>query len=141
MDGFSREPNEVTLGRSIVLTLRGHQPVGGGSSARWDWRRAIADRARAARAEHALGEVPVSSIFEVDVVFFLSPARARAVDVDNLVRPVLNTLFDSRDEQADRTLTATLFDAEDARIHRLLVEKRTVDDPAQEGIEVVVRWS
>jgi hypothetical protein len=124
----------------VVMTLRGHRPVGGGSSARWDWRRAIADRAREVRAEHALGEVSVSSAFEVDVLFFLMPARAGDADVDNLVRLVLNTLFDSRDEQADRTLTATLFDAEDARIHRLLVEKRTVTHPHEEGIEVVVRW-
>jgi hypothetical protein len=60
--------------------------------------------------------------------------------VDNLARPVLNTLFDSRDEQADRTLTGTLFDAEDAQIHRLILEKRVGAHPAEEGIDVTVRW-
>jgi hypothetical protein len=78
--------------------------------------------------------------FELEIVFLLLPARAHDADVDNLARPVLNTLFDSRDEQADRTLTATLFDAEDAQIHRLILEKRVVTDPAQEGIDVIVRW-
>jgi hypothetical protein len=33
-----------------------------------------------------------------------------------------------------------LFEAEDAQIHRLILEKRVVTDPAQEGIDVIVRW-
>jgi hypothetical protein len=70
---------------------------------------------------------------------FFPDGRATLM-VDNLVRPLLNTLFDSRDEQADRALTATLFDAEDAQIHRLIIEKRVVADPAEEGIDVTVRW-
>lgn len=78
--------------------------------------------------------------FELKIDFMLLPIRARDADVDNLARPVLNTLFDSRDEQADRTLTATLFDARDAQIHRLILEKRVVADPAEEGIDVIVRW-
>jgi hypothetical protein len=45
---------------------------------------------------------------------------------------VLNTLLDSRDEQADRTVTARLFDAEEAQIHRLILEKRVVTDPIEE---------
>jgi hypothetical protein len=52
----------------------------------------------------------------------------------------LNTLFDSHDEQADRTPTAILFDAEDAQIHRLILENRVMADPAEEGIDVTVRW-
>jgi hypothetical protein len=78
--------------------------------------------------------------FELEIVFLLLPIRARHADMDNLARPVVNTLFDSRHEQADRTLTATLFEAEDAQIHRLILEKRVVADPAEEGIDLIVRW-
>jgi hypothetical protein len=133
---MSRPP--IVVG-SVTLGVRGVSPVGGGSSARWAWRRAIAQQARRIRREHRLGEVSPDAAFELEVVFFLLPARGHA-DVDNLSRPVLNTLFDSRDEQADRTLTATLFDAEDAQIHRLILEKRVVTDRAEEGIDVTVRW-
>lgn len=101
--------------------------------------RAIAEQARRNRSERRLGEVSPDAAFELEVVFLL-PARARHADVDNLARPVLNKLFDSRDEQADRTLTATLFDAEDAQIHRLILEKRAVTDSAEDGIDVTVRW-
>jgi hypothetical protein len=79
-------------------------------------------------------------MFAVGVRFSLLPRRALGADLDNLVRPVLNTLFSSRDERSDLTLTGALFGAEDARIYRLVVEKRVVEDPAREGVEVVVRW-
>lgn len=125
---------------SVTLKVRGVSPVGGGSSARWAWRRAIAQQARGIRSEHRLGAVSPHAAFEFESDFLLLPIRARDADVDNLARPVLNTLFDSRDEQADRTLTATLFDAEDAQIHRLILEKRVVTDSAEEGIDVTVRW-
>lgn len=134
---MSRPPTVVG---SVTLGVRGVSPVGGGSSARWAWRRAIAQQAGRIRSERSLSAVSPEAAFELEVVFFLLPARARDADVDNLARPVLNTLFDSRDEQADRTLTATLFDAEDAQIHRLILEKRVVADPAEEGIDVTVRW-
>ena len=114
--------------------------MGGGSSARWDWRRAIAARAREIRRSEALAAVPSETAFEVEVRLFLTPRRALGADLDNLVRPVVNTLFESRDEQADRTLTAALFSAEDARIYRLVVEKRAVEEPAEEGVDVLVRW-
>jgi hypothetical protein len=127
--------------RSVVFDVRGRPPVGGGSSARWEWRRALADRARRIRSEHRLSAVSPTATFHVDVRFLLLPRRALGADLDNLVRPVLNTLFSSRDEQTDATLTGTLFGAEDARIYRLAVEKHVVDDAADEGVEVVARWS
>jgi hypothetical protein len=128
------------LERSVVLEVVGRSPVGGGSSARWEWRRALAERARQLRGTHGLAAVSPTATFAVGVRFSLLPRRALGADLDNLVRPVLNTLFSSRDEQSDLTLTGALFGADDARIYRLVVEKRVVEDPAREGVEVVVRW-
>jgi hypothetical protein len=126
--------------RSVVFEVRGRPPVGGGTSARWEWRRALADRARRVRSDHRLSVVSPTATFDVVVRFLLLPRRALGADLDNLVRPVLNTLFSSRDEQADATLTGTLFVADDARIYRLAVEKRVVEDAADEGVMVVARW-
>jgi hypothetical protein len=126
--------------RSVVVGVRGRPPVGGGSSARWEWRRAVAERAREVRRSNGLAAMTGSETFEVGVRFFLLPRRALGADLDNLVRPVLNTLFSSRDEQVDPTLTATLVSVDDARVYRLVIEKRVVEDPAAEGVEVVVRW-
>jgi hypothetical protein len=126
--------------RSVVFEVHGRPPVGGGSTARWEWRRALAERARRIRSEERLAAVSPTATFHVVVRFLLLPRRALGADLDNLVRPVLNTLFVSRDEQADRTLTGALFAADDARIYRLAVEKRVVEDAADEGVEVVARW-
>jgi hypothetical protein len=124
----------------VVFAVRGRPPVGGGSSARWEWRRALADRARRIRSDHRLAAVSPTATFHVVVRFHLLPRRALGADLDNLVRPVLTTLFSSRDEETDATLTGTLFGADDARIYRLAVEKQVVDDAADEGVEVVARW-
>jgi hypothetical protein len=126
--------------RSVTIEVRGRAPVGGGSATRREWRRALADHARRVRRDRRLAEVPDDVTFAVGVRFRLLPRRALGADLDNLVAPVLNTLFNSRDEQSDPTLTATLFHADDARIYRLIVEKRVVEDAADEGVDVVVRW-
>jgi hypothetical protein len=140
--GRPAAPDETTPDRGRLCHPRATRRVtgGSGSSARWAWRRAIAQRAGRIRSENSLGAVSLDAAFELEDVFLLLPVRARNADVDNLARPVVNMLFDSRDEQADRTLTATLFDAEDAQIHRLILGKRVVADPAEEGIDVTVRW-
>jgi hypothetical protein len=126
--------------RSVTFEIRGRPPVGAGSSARAEWRRALADRARRVRSDHRLAAVSPTATFHVDVNFLLLPRRALGADLDNLVGPVLTTLFSSRDEGGDATLTGTLFGADDARIYRLAVEKHVVDDAADEGVEVVARW-
>lgn len=63
-----------------------------------------------------------------------------SADLDNMVKPVLDTIFHSRDEQLDPALTGALLPVDDASIHRLVVEKHRAEGPQDEGVRVVVRW-
>jgi hypothetical protein len=56
------------------------------------------------------------------------------------VKPVLDTLFRSRDEQLDPRLTAVLLPVDDAAIQRLSVEKLVADGADDEGVTIEVRW-
>ena len=76
----------------------------------------------------------------VDVVFRIAEPRFASSDLDNLVKPVLDTLFRSRDEQLDPTLTAALLPVDDAAINRLVVEKQQAAGTEDEGVTVEVRW-
>jgi hypothetical protein len=73
-------------------------------------------------------------------VFRIREPRFSSSDLDNLVKPVLDTLFRSRDEQLDPSLTATLLPVDDAMIHRLVVEKDRAAGIEGEGVSVSVSW-
>jgi hypothetical protein len=60
---------------------------------------------------------------------FSSFPQGRATLMWTISRGRLNTLFDSHNEQVDRTLTAILFEAEDAQIHRLILENESWQTP------------
>lgn len=78
--------------------------------------------------------------FTVEVAFLMTPSDlARpAVDLDNLVKPVLDTLFTS---QNVRRLTGVLLPAvNDTRVFRLLIEKVEVDSPDDQGANVTISW-
>jgi Holliday junction resolvase RusA-like endonuclease len=76
----------------------------------------------------------------VNVVFRIAEPRFASSDLDNLVKPVLDTLFRSRDEQLDPSLTAALLPLDDAAINRLFVEKQRAEGSDDEGVTVEVRW-
>jgi hypothetical protein len=61
-----------------------------------------------------------------------------AVDLDNFVKPVLDTLFTS---QNVRRLTGVLLpDVNDTRVFRLLIEKGEVDSPEDQGADITISW-
>jgi hypothetical protein len=73
-----------------------------------------------------------------EVVFYL---RADRADLDNLAKPVLDTLFRvSYPQVRDMTLTATLFQVDDSRVCFLKLEKRLVIAPTDEGADVIISW-
>lgn len=76
----------------------------------------------------------------VNVVFRIAEPRFASSDLDNLVKPVLDTLFRSRDEQLDPSLTAALLPLDDAAIKRLVVEKQRAVGSDDEGVTVEVHW-
>jgi Holliday junction resolvase RusA-like endonuclease len=124
--------------RVVTISVVGRTPLGGGSSSRRQWREAISGAARAVAPDPR--EVPPRAPISVDVVFRIAEPRFASSDLDNLVKPVLDTLFRSRDEQLDPTLTAALLPVDDAAINRLVVEKQPVEEIDDEGVRVEVRW-
>jgi Holliday junction resolvase RusA-like endonuclease len=124
--------------RVVAIAVVGRTPLGGGSSSRRQWREAIRQAAVAVAPDPR--EVPPGAALRIDVVFRIAGPRFDSSDLDNLVKPVLDTLFRSRDEQLDPTLTAALLPVDDAAIHRLVVEKQQADGTDDEGVTVEVRW-
>jgi Holliday junction resolvase RusA-like endonuclease len=79
--------------------------------------------------------------FALDAVFHLVPGRFERADLDNLAKPVLDTLFVSKDVQVrSEELTGALCQLDDCQVWRLTAEKRPVEDVAKEGVEVRLTW-
>jgi hypothetical protein len=77
----------------------------------------------------------------VELRFFFTPEALAQVDLDNLAKPVLDTLFLSRYPQVkDRSLTGAAFRLDDDRVYSLNLAKLPVEDESEEGVSVVVTW-
>jgi Holliday junction resolvase RusA-like endonuclease len=88
-----------------------------------------------------LTQVPDTAVFSVEIVFYLTTDHSRRVDLDNLAKPVLDTLFLPRHAQVkDRSLTGALIEIDDSRVHRLVTEKRIVSAKSEEGLDAAVTW-
>jgi len=100
----------------------------------------MAEAAIAQRAEGEPQGISQSTRFSVEIVFLMMDSRLGPADLDNLAKPVLDTLFRSRHPQKDRSLTGALVDVDDDRVFKLLLEKRSVVAEGDEGIDVCVTW-
>lgn len=124
----------------IEISVRGMAPKPW-ATGELPWRRLVSDScAELTSIDHeALQDV---AAFEVTLVFFLSPARCQDTDLDNLAKPVLDTIFlIDRPQTQDRTLTGALVKRNDNAIRRLTLEKRPVHEPAELGVDILVEWS
>ena len=125
---------------SISFRVRGHKPIAWGNN-EWDWRRAVADEARRLRYKVDAHNISARTSFIVEILFLLCPHYIKEVDIDNLAKPVLDTIFKSRNSQVhDRYLTGALFDVDDDQVIRLVLEKREVTHTGEEGIDVAITW-
>lgn len=124
--------------RSIAFRVLGMAPITGGRG-RWAWRKRMAEEARSARG--SLAALGPETRFTMELVFHIDPLRIERMDVDNLIRPVFDTLFVPTDPQLRiEGLTGALFDLDDGQVYRLIVEKRGAADPSQQGLEVRLTW-
>ena len=126
---------------TISFSVIGQSPVPWGSD-EWRWRRAVADKAREIGAKQIGALPPDDSRFEIDIIFHLSPATLDRADLDNLAKPVLDTIFRPRNAQVeDMSLTGALFPTiDDDRVFRLTLEKKVAPDPDDQGIDILVIW-
>jgi len=71
----------------------------------------------------------------------MTASHIEHVDLDNLAKPILDTLFHPRHPQVkDMSLIGALFDVDDDRIFKLNLEKRLVTPDTEEGIDVTIAW-
>ena len=120
----------------ISISDRGikHAPWGNNE---WNWRKAIADAAKEKRID------VISSFlnFSVNIVFYLMKTTLDRSDLDNLAKPVLDTLFLPNNPQVkDKALTGALFEIDDNRVFKLSLEKLLVSTNHEEGAEIIISW-
>ncbi len=102
------------------------------------WREAIRDAVKATYPEAPFPEPRPETKFEVEVTFRMtSEDLARpAFDLDNFVKPVLDTLFTS--QNVSPAVTRVLLPVNDTWIFRLVAEKVGVETPQDQGADITV---
>lgn len=125
---------------NLRVVVQGMTPIPWGSN-EWAWRKAIAEQARAERLHQQMAPAVSTTRFSVAIVFFMTAAHIQRADLDNLAKPVLDTLFLIRNAQVrDMSLTGALFDVDDARVFKLSLEKEVVPNAQHEGVQVTISW-
>src|SRR5437764_987868 len=118
---------------SLTVTVRRATPVPWACGENeWAWRRRVAEAARRVRASNEPQDVSQWAIFSVEVTFWMGTTRIGLADLDNLAKPVLDTLFRIRRPQVkDLRLTGVLFDVDDARVFGLTLKKLPAERSAE----------
>lgn len=125
--------------QTLAVTVRGMTPKPWGSNEK-KWRQLLADEGRRVRLVAQVPPVSLATHFRVEIIFFMSGARVEGADLDNLAKPVLDTIFRSRYPQVELSLTGSVFDVDDDRVFSLGLEKRRVSTSPEEGVDVLVSW-
>lgn len=124
---------------SIKISVQGEKPVPWGCN-EWDWRRVVAKQARQVRSQ-IQGTISTNAQFSVALIFLIGEDYIGRTDLDNLAKPVLDTLFQIRNAQVkDPSLTGALFDVDDDQVFKLNLEKRLVSSEEEQGVEISIVW-
>lgn len=121
----------------VQIRVRQMTPSPWGSN-EWEWPKLLAQQARLCEVDRA--GISSKTRFSVRVRFFLGRNLSRA-DLDNLAKPVLDTLFQPYQPQVkDLSLTGALFQVDDSSVYQLCLEKLLVSDPSEEGADISIFW-
>jgi hypothetical protein len=127
--------------KRVELSVRGVLPTPWGAGEQeWRWRAALAAEAsRVIREGGPLG-FHLFAEFRVEIVFYLTDVAHRSCDLDNLEKPVLDTLFKEMRQQAPVDgITGAMFEAYDSRV----MEMHSKKDRAPvggEGADISITW-
>ena len=116
------------------IEVRGHPARVNGIG----WRKAIRDEVEAKYRQAPFTEPPPETKFDVEVSFRMTPedlARP-AFDLDNFVKPVLDTVFTS--QNVSPGVTGVLFPVNDTWVFRLVLQKVGVETPEDQGADITV---
>ena len=123
----------------VRVCVRGTRPVPWGDNNQWEWRKALYNEARGHLS--SVGSVSNETKFHVSIIFFREKTP-KEPDIDNLAKPVLDTIFCSRHYQGPTpSLAGALFNVDDEQVFRLELEKRLVSTRADEGVDITVKWA
>jgi Holliday junction resolvase RusA-like endonuclease len=120
----------------ITLSVRGVTPKVWGNRG-IEWRSAVALKARSVPRPD---DIDSSSEFRVEAVFYTLLPYGRSGDLDNLAKPVLDTLFHGSHIQGESSLAGALFDVDDGQVTDLRLRKAIVSSPKKEGVDLTIRW-
>ena len=81
----------MSMNPRLTFQVRRSSPAPWGSN-EWAWRSALATEARAV-ASSVQGWPIIGACFVVKLTFYLAPSTWERVDLDNLAKPVLDTIF------------------------------------------------
>jgi Endodeoxyribonuclease RusA len=102
------------------------------------WREAIRDEVKATYPQAPFPEPAKETKFEVEVTFRMTPddLRRPAFDLDNFVKPVLDTLLTS--QNVSPRVTGVLLPVNDTWVFRLVLEKVKVETAQDQGADITV---
>lgn len=111
--------------------------------AEMDWRKELVEASKSARGSPPEPEEQPKLRYRVELDFFVSDA---SLDLDNLTKPVLNTLFspgpplDNQDPWKE--VIGQVFPAAyDSRVFELVQRKTVIPGSERQGIRVKVSWT
>ena len=122
------------------ISVRGRTPAPWGVKNQWEWRDCLTAQTWSIRSLVDQQQIQETSEFHVKVVFWMTEPHVKHADLDNLAKPVLDTLFLIRNAQCGDSRTGALFDVDDNRVFELTAEKRIVPLCEEEGVDVTVAW-
>ena len=120
----------------VEFEIRGMAPRTDGDSMR-PWRNYIAEKAKEKRIKADLPtshrKVNASTCFEISLVFYLLKVDINNRDLDNLAKPVLDTIFHS---QGSSHPHEALYDIDDSAVWKLHLEKREAPSEEKAGVSM-----
>ncbi len=131
----------------VFLRIRGKRPIADNLYSKkqvLEWRKFLVREITSQYTK--ITDIPSTARLTVDIIFVFTRQNAEGVDLDNLAKPVLNTLFKPRknkDKQPDYDISTAMFEIEDSTIFDLRLRKVgfTVEKEKEEGIDVLITWS
>ena len=126
----------------LIIKLHGHHPVPWGQNQKENkktdkWRQRIAEKCKLLQSE--VQRIESQTTFNVEIVFYLKNNKS---DLDNLAKPVIDTLFHpSHTQVKDLSFTGVLFpNINDKHVIHLELWKRFVRDTKNEGVDILISW-
>ena len=105
----------------------------------WEWRRNIKNKIKEDLKGKIIEKVKNGTKFKVKIIFGMF--EEKKADLDNLAKPILDTIFKCYRPQSkakEENLYGVMFDVDDNRVFKLILEKCKVKSKCDEGVEISI---